>query len=175
MIYLARHGQTPYNEEGRFQGWSDVPLTELGIEQAGRLADEVAGIGPGLLVTSSLERALQTARIVGERTGLEPLVEPRMAETDTGEWTHRTFDEVIAEDPEGFRSFLELDEAWAFPGGESFTGQAARIEEALGELTRRPSDFPIVVVCHRNVIRLALRARGREPDEMPENGSLVQL
>ena len=175
MIYLARHGQTPYNEEGRFQGWSDVPLTALGIEQAEELAGRVAGIGPGLLVSSSLERALQTARIVGEKTGLEPLVEPRLAETDTGDWTHRSFDEVIAEDPEGFRSFLELDERWEFPGGESFVTQAARIEEAFGELTRRQSDFPIVVVCHRNVIRLALRARGREPDEMPENGSLVQL
>ena len=175
MIYLARHGQTPYNEEGRFQGWSDVPLTALGVEQAGLLAAEVEAIGPGLLVSSSLERALQTARIVGERTGLEPLVEPRLAETDTGAWTHRSFDKVMAEDPEGFRSFLELDQGWAFPGGESFTGQAARIEEALGELEGRPSDFPIVVVCHRNVIRLALRAPGREPDQMSENGSLVQL
>ena len=175
MIYLARHGQTAYNEEGRFQGWSDVPLTELGVQQAGLLAERVAGIGPGLLVSSSLERALQTARIVGETVGLEPQVEPRLAETDTGDWTHRSFDEVIAENPEGFRAFLELDEGWSFPAGEGFVGQAARIEEALGELTKRTSEFPIVVVCHRNVIRLALRARGREPDEMPENGSLVQL
>ena len=175
MIYLARHGQTPYNEEGRFQGWSDVPLTALGAGQAAELAERVAAIGPGLIVSSSLERALQTARIVGARVGLKPLVDPRLAETDTGLWTHRSFDEVIAEDPEGFRSFLELDEAWQFPGGESFVGQSARIEEALGELRQRDSDFPIVVVCHRNVIRLALRARGREPDEMPENGSLVEL
>lgn len=175
MIYLARHGQTPYNEEGRFQGWSDVPLTRLGERQATELAREVARIEPGLLVTSSLERARQTALIVGSEIGLDPLVEPRFAETDTGDWTHRSFEEVISEDPEGFQSFLELDEAWGFPGGERFTDQAARIEEAIGELIERESDFPIVVVCHRNVIRLALRARGREPDSMPENGSLIAL
>ena len=175
MIYLARHGQTPYNEEGRFQGWSDVPLTPRGVEQAGELAGRVARLEPRLLVSSNLERALQTARIVGERTGLDPVVEPRLAETETGDWTHRSFDEVTADDPEGFRSFLELDEQWEFPGGESFAAQSARVEEALGELSSRQSDFPIVVVCHRNVIRLALRARGREPDEMPENGSLVRL
>ena len=175
MIYLARHGQTPYNEEGRFQGWSDVPLSDLGAAQAAELAGRVEAIGPGLLVSSSLERALQTARVVGEAVGLEPVVDARLAETDTGSWTHRSFDEVVAEDPDGFRSFLELDEAWRFPGGESFVEQSARIEEALGELTQRDSDFPIVVVCHRNVIRLALRARGREPDAMPENASLVEL
>ena len=175
MIYLARHGQTLYNAEGRFQGWSDVPLSELGAEQAAELAEAVARIGPGLLVSSSLERARQTARIVGARVGLEPEVDPRLAETDTGDWTHRSFAEVMAADPGGFRSFLELDEGWRFPGGEGFVEQAARIEAALGELTQRDSDFPIVVVCHRNVIRLALRARGREPDEMPENGSLVEL
>ena len=81
MIYLARHGQTPYNEEGRFQGWSDVPLTRLGERQATELAREVAAIEPGLLVTSSLERARQTALIVGSEIGLDPLVEPRFAET----------------------------------------------------------------------------------------------
>lgn len=175
MIYLARHGQTAYNEEGRFQGWSDVPLNALGVEQAGELGRLVAGLSPGLLVTSSLERARQTAAIVGSRVGLEPVVEPRLAETDTGRWTHRSFEEVMAEDPAGFRSFVELDESWGFPGGERFTDQSARIEAALGELSGREEEFPIVVVCHRNVIRLALRARGREPDEMPANGSLVEL
>lgn len=175
MIFLARHGQTPYNEEGRFQGWSDVPLTPLGERQAAALAREVAQLAPGLLVTSSLERARQTALIVAAEVGIEPVVDPRFAETDTGEWTHRSFEEVIAEDPAGFQAFLELDEAWGFPGGERFADQAARVEAAIGELSERESDFPVVVVCHRNVIRLALRARGREPDEMPGNGSLIAL
>lgn len=175
MIYLARHGQTPYNEEGRFQGWSDVPLTRLGERQATELAAAVSRVGPGLLVTSSLERARQTALIVGAEIGLEPVVDARFAETDTGDWTHLSFDEVIAADPDGFQAFLDLDESWGFPGGERFVDQAARIEEAIGELSRRESDFPIVVVCHRNVIRLALRARGREPESMPENGSLIEL
>ena len=175
MIYLARHGQTAYNLEGRFQGWGDVPLDQLGREQARQLAVAVAGVEPVTLVSSNIARALETATIVSELVGLELQVDPRFAETETGDWTDRSFAEVAAEDPEAFAAFVELQPDWGFPGGESFATQAARVAAGLDDWRARSETGPTVIICHGNVIRLALRDAGRDGSERPDNGSLVAL
>ncbi|CAB4914059.1 unannotated protein [freshwater metagenome] len=178
-LWLARHGRTAYNDEGRFQGWSDVPLDALGREQAQVLALAVARVAPMLLVASPLTRAAQTAAIVGAHVGLEAVVDERFAETDAGEWTHRSFAEVTAEDPDGFARFMALDLDWGFPGGERFADQHARVLAGVADWRARAVDGgPIVVICHANVIRLALTPPGTLPQEIPgrpENGSLVAL
>ena len=103
------------------------------------------------------------------------MLDARFAETDCGDWTGRTFDEVRAEDPEGFRGFIEADPAFGFPGGESFAQQAARVQDGLAAV--RCGAQPALVICHRGVMRLALtRARGDELSaiEVP-NAALVEL
>lgn len=174
-LFLARHGQTAYNAEGRFQGWSPVPLDATGRGQARALAQAVALVAPATLVCSDIVRAVETAAIVGEHIGLEPVVDARFAETETGDWTDRTFADVLAEDPEAFARFLALDPGWAFPGGESFARQAVRVQEGLDHWRARAVAHPVVVVCHGNVIRLALRAAGAPAGDRPDNGSLVAL
>ncbi len=175
MIYLARHGQTAYNLEGRFQGWGDVPLDQTGREQARQLAVAVAAVEPVSLVSSNIARALETATIVSELIGLEPQIDPRFAETETGDWTNRSFAEVAAEDPEAFTNFVELEADWGFPGGESFATQAARVAAGLEDWRARSNTGATVIICHGNVIRLALRDAGRDGSERPDNGSLVAL
>ncbi len=175
MIYLARHGQTAYNLEGRFQGWGDVPLDQTGREQARQLAVAVAAVEPVTLVSSNIARALETATIVSELIGLEPQIDPRFAETGTGDWTDRSFADVAAEDPEAFTNFVELKADWGFPGGESFATQAARVAAGLDEWRARSDTGATVIICHRNVIRLALRDAGGDGSERLDNGSLVAL
>lgn len=175
MIYLARHGQTAYNLEGRFQGWGDVPLDQTGREQARQLALAVAEVEPLRLVSSNIARALETAMIVSELIGLEPQIDPRFAETETGDWTDRSFADVAAEDPEAFSNFVELKADWGFPGGESFATQAARVAAGLEDWRARSDTGATVIICHGNVIRLALREAGRDGSERPDNGSLVAL
>jgi broad specificity phosphatase PhoE len=175
VIYLARHGQTAYNLEGRFQGWGDVPLDQTGREQARQLAVAVAAVEPVNLVSSNIARALETATIVSELIGLEPQIDPRFAETETGEWTNRSFADVAAEDPEAFTNFVELEAGWGFPGGESFATQAARVAAGLEDWRARSNTGATVIICHGNVIRLALRDAGRDGSERPDNGSLVAL
>jgi broad specificity phosphatase PhoE len=175
VIWLARHGQTAYNHARRFQGHLPVPLDETGREQARTLAKEATGHDWGALWCSPLERALETARAVGAAVGLEPRPDARFAETDCGDWTDRSFDEVQAEDPEGFRQFIEADPAFAFPGGESFAQQAERVQDGLADVRRGP--LPALVVCHRGVMRLALaqaRGDGVTAIEVP-NAALVEL
>jgi broad specificity phosphatase PhoE len=178
MIHLARHGQTAYNAEGRFQGHLPVPLDDIGRAQARELAEAVADVEVKTLVCSPLARARETADIVAQRIGLTPEEDARFAETDTGDWTGRSFAEIEAEDPEGFRRFQVSDPTFRYPGGESFAEQSERVQDGLRDLRARPEALPALVVCHRGVIRLALAAAtgdetagGREIG----NASLVTL
>jgi len=175
-VALARHGETPFNAEGRFQGHLPVPLTERGVQQARDLAVAAARREWAALWCSPLERARQTAAIVAEAIGLQPREDARFAETDTGDWTGRSFAEIQAEDPVGFQGFVDADPAFGFPGGESFAQQSERVVAALADV--RAGALPALVVCHRGVIRLALvAATGDEAvrrDAIP-NAALVDL
>jgi broad specificity phosphatase PhoE len=177
-IHLARHGQTAYNHEGRFQGHLPVPLDATGREQAAALAEVAAGVEIVTLVCSPLRRARQTADIVAARIGLEPIEDAHFVETDTGDWTDRSFVDVRAEDPEGFARYERSDPTFRYPGGESFAEQSDRVQAGLAELRAQPAALPALVVCHRGVIRLALAvALGDEAAGGREiaNASLVTL
>ncbi len=157
-IHLARHGQTAYNHEGRFQGHLPVPLDATGREQAAALAQVAAGVVLVSLWCSPLRRARETADIVAARIGLTPHEDARFVETDTGDWTGRSFADIRDEDPEGFARFERSDPSFRYPGGESFAEQLERVQAGLADLRARPADLPALVVCHRGVIRLALAA-----------------
>ncbi|MDP9401461.1 MAG: histidine phosphatase family protein [Actinomycetota bacterium] len=169
MIVLARHGQTAFNAERRFQGRLPVPLDATGREQAGALAEAAAGHRFAALWCSPLRRARETADAVAARLGLEPREDERFAETDTGEWTGRSFAEVQAEQPRAFAAFERADPGFAFPGGESYGAQAERVRAGLRDVGR--GALPALVVCHRGVIRLAL---GGGPLAV-DNAALVPL
>jgi broad specificity phosphatase PhoE len=177
-IHLARHGQTAYNHEGRFQGHLPVPLDATGREQAAALAEAATKVEIATLWCSPLARARETANVIAARVGLEPHEDARFAETDTGDWTGRSFAEIKVEDPEGFARFQRSDPTFRYPGGESFAEQLARVMAGLRDLWARPSVLPALVVCHRGVIRLALaELLGDDGEGAREiaNASLVTL
>jgi broad specificity phosphatase PhoE len=176
VIVLARHGQTPFNADGRFQGHLPVGLSDVGREQAHALAAVAAQRTWASYWCSPLERARETAAIVGAAIGMTPQVDDRLAETETGDWTGRSFAEVTAEDPEGFAAWERQDMDFGFPGGESFAQQSARVAAALADLDHAPS--PALVVCHRQVIRLALVLRTGDDAHRAQviaNAALVEL
>src|SRR5271157_5239352 len=105
QLYLARHGRTAYNHEGRFQGQLPVPLDDTGRAQALELAERAAAHDFAALWSSPLLRARETADIVARRIGLAPREDARLMETDAGDWTDRSFAEVGAEAPELFAAF----------------------------------------------------------------------
>ena len=156
-IYLARHGQTAYNHEGRFQGQQAIPLDETGRAQALELAERAAAYGFQALWCSPLLRARETADAVAARIGLEPVEDERLMETDAGDWTNRSFADVIAETPELFEAFATAQPDFAFPGGESFVQQEERVAAALERVEAGP--LPALVVCHGMVIRAAFARR----------------
>jgi broad specificity phosphatase PhoE len=175
-IYLARHGQTAYNLEHRFQGQMAVPLDDTGREQARDLAERAAAHPFAALWCSPLLRARETADIVAERIGLSPREDARLMETDAGDWTDRLFADVHAEDPDGFAGFIEGRPGFAFPGGESFAQQSERVAAALANVER--GELPALVVCHGGVIRIALYQRAGHRVALAErvpNAALVLL
>jgi broad specificity phosphatase PhoE len=175
-IWLARHGETDANAEGRVQGSLDPPLNGRGREQARELAERVAPLGIEALYTSQLQRARETAQIVGERLGLEPHVDERFRESFRGEWEGRLIADIKAEDPTAWEGSLAIEVGFRFPGGESLEEHAARVEEGLADVARGP--LPALVVCHGGSIRRVLAAR--RPEELAAagmlgNGALVRV
>jgi broad specificity phosphatase PhoE len=176
VIWLARHGQTAYNHARRFQGHLPVPLDDTGRAQAHRLAQAAAQRQWAALVCSPLARALETATIVGAAIGLEPVRDMRFAETDCGDWTDLSFDEVIAADPDGFEGFATGRVGFRFPGGESFAEQEQRALAGIADV--RAGVQPALVVSHGGTMRLILAHERGDPalrsTALP-NAELVEL
>jgi broad specificity phosphatase PhoE len=175
-MYLARHGQTAYNAEGRFQGQGAVPLDATGRAQAAELAELAVPYEFAALWCSPLLRARETADVVAHRLGLTPREDARLMETDAGEWTDRSFAEVHAEAPEEFARFQTGDPTFAFPGGESFAQQGVRVAAAFYDIKR--AEAPALIVCHGGVIRIALFQRTKDRDTLGgpvPNATIVPL
>ncbi|MDX6715005.1 MAG: 2,3-bisphosphoglycerate-dependent phosphoglycerate mutase [Baekduia sp.] len=176
MIALARHGETDYNAQRRFQGHLAVPLNERGREQAHELAQVAAQREWAALICSPLARARETADIVAAAIGHQPVEDARFSETDCGDWTDRTFDDVERDEPELFAAYVRADPAFAFPGGESFAHQQLRVLEGIDAARLGPR--PALVVTHRGSIRLALAALHADDAQRSAaipNASLVEL
>jgi broad specificity phosphatase PhoE len=171
-VFLARHGETDYNAQRRFQGLLPVPLNDVGRAQAAKLAEIAATHDFQSFWCSPLLRTRQTAEIVAARIGLEAREDQRLVETDSGDWTGRWFSEVEVEDPKGMAAFLRADPAFAFPAGESYADQTTRVIAVLREIAACPK--PVLVVTHGMVIRLTVIHLGRGNHRVP-NAALVAL
>jgi len=176
VILLARHGETDDNRAHRFQGRRDPTLNETGREQARALAAEVREENVAVLYASPLRRAWETAAIIGEALGLEARAEERLVEIDVGDWTGRLHDEVAESEPDAFRAWVEADESFRFPGGESIGEQRARVSAAIDDVRAR-GESPALLVCHGGTIRVAMLGKlGPEAIRLrPPNGSLHRL
>ncbi len=150
---LLRHGQTALSVERRFAGRGDVPLTDVGRQQAAAAAARLAARGGIDLVASSpLARARRTAEAVADATGAGLLVDDDLAETDFGDWEGMTFAEVMSRWPEEMRAWMESAEV-APPGGESLAGAARRALSALDRLLAEHGRKTVVVVSHVTPIK----------------------
>ncbi|MBQ7284193.1 MAG: histidine phosphatase family protein, partial [Oscillospiraceae bacterium] len=111
-LYVARHGQTQYNAENRVCGSTNLPLTEVGKQQAKTLAEKVKDLGIDVIIASPMTRAMQTAGAVSLATGIPVMMDDRLREHDYGtvEGIDRTKDEYWQQ---------KYQFAAKFPQGES--------------------------------------------------------
>src|SRR5688500_14129220 len=128
-ILLVRHGESEWNAGGRWQGWADSSLSELGRQQAFEASAAVGTVDA--IVASDLERATQTALIISETIGVGPvMIEPDLRERDVGEWTGLTRDEIEERWP-GDLERWRRGELVCPPGGELNDHILVRFEGAL--------------------------------------------
>jgi broad specificity phosphatase PhoE len=160
-IYLARHGESDWNAANRFQGHSDRPLTEEGRRQAEALAELVAAENVDAIYSSPLIRALETARIVAARTGLEVTELDDLREVDTGSWSGLSRAEVQERFPEGFERWISGGSGWE--DGETYEEMGERVLGALKEIARADPGGRILVVSHGGPIR-AIQAAANAMD-----------
>ncbi len=154
LLLLARHGQSTWNAERRWQGQGDPPLSERGRRQAEALADALAGHALDALLSSDLARAAETAEIVARRLGLPPpRLEPRLRERSLGAWTGRTEAEIAAAWPAELERLRAGDPELRPGGGESEHQVVRRVRDALSDLAAAPPGGRVALVTHLGVIR----------------------
>ena len=161
-LILIRHGETDWNRELRFQGQLDVPLNATGLEQARRLAERLAAQPLDALVSSDLQRALQTARALAQRTGhAEPLLEAGLREQHFGMVEGLRVPEIQQQHPEAWAQWIRFDEHYAFDGGECIRDFHARVLAAVQGVAQRHAGQTVAVVTHGGVLDMVYRsARG---------------
>jgi len=154
-IVLWRHGQTDWNLVNRFQGHSDIPLNQTGIEQARRAAPLLFGLRPSKIISSDLVRAKQTAEELANLSKLPIHIDPGLRETNGGKWEGRTGAENRADDYEKFVNWLDGNDEPAGDFGERRSEIALRavtaIENALDQKTET-----LVVVTHGGTARIII-------------------
>jgi broad specificity phosphatase PhoE len=182
-LVMLRHGQTDFNAGNRMQGQLDTELSELGRDQAGAAAELLAKRQPLAIVSSDLRRALDTAIVLGERSGLPVLVDTRLRETHLGDWQGMTHLEVDAMAP-GARLAWRDDARWAPHGGESRVDVAARSLPVVAELIAEQTEWglewgideperPVILVAHGGLIAaLTAALLGLPVDNWPVLGGL---
>jgi len=119
-ILLARHGETPWNAEGRYQGQIDIPLSPIGEAQAQALGARLASVDITRAVASPLSRAQRTAQLaLGAARADMLLTEPELQEIAHGEWEGLLASEIHEKDPSRLQAWREEPDTVLMPGGES--------------------------------------------------------
>jgi probable phosphoglycerate mutase len=180
-LIVIRHGETDWNRQHRFQGQIDVPLNELGLEQARRLGLRLAAEPIDLMIVSDLLRARQTAQAVADAQGqasvVQPLFEPLWREQGFGILEGLDVPTIKQRHADLWAQWLHHEADYALPqGGESNTAFHARVMQAMQILLARHAGRRVVVVTHGGVLdmlwrsAMALPLGGPRECEIPNTG-----
>lgn len=163
-LLLARHGETDWNREGRWQGWADPPLNDTGRLQANELACELRGTPFDAVYSSDLRRAHQTAEILAAPHGVAVLVDRDLREIDVGSWSGLTRAEIAERFPGGTR-----------PDGETREQHAARVLAAVERIARRHLGRRVLVVTHGGTLRALHGHISDEPYHPVANCAVLEV
>lgn len=178
LLFCVRHGESVYNAQGRIQGHSDVPLSDLGRRQAGAVSEALRREAIEVIYSSPLRRALETAEPIARALKIPLRIEPRLIEIDVGVFQDRTAEELRVEKPEALARWRSGDPDYSIPGGESRRAVARRGEEAFRAIHQ--SGFGrVLITAHGGVIVATVKSLLGIPLEDPpyalENASITRL
>lgn len=157
IFLLVRHGETEWNRERRVMGRRPVPLNETGRAQIQSLVPTLSGLGAGMVWSSPLPRATETAERIAGPLGLRVHVDEGLTEVDYGAWEACTFSDLVA-DPAYHRYHHDPERA-PIPGSrENLADVRKRVCGALARLAEQAPGGCSIVVSHGDPIRLVLAA-----------------
>ncbi len=156
-LYLARHGETDWNQRGKLQGHTDIPLNDVGRQQAHGLASRLSGLGITKVTTSDLSRARETGVVVAQTLAVAPpTLDPELRERCFGVFEGLTRDECATLHPEAWKAWLE--HTTPPEGGEVPEAAIMRMTSALSRaLAHARASEATLVVSHGGVMRLWLQ------------------
>ena len=152
-LLLARHGETTWNAERRFQGRTDVALSPRGRAQAEALGGALRGYRIAAAYVSPFRRARETAEVALAGTGVPVMPVEELRELSLGEWEGCTVDEVRAREGDPYRAWLLAPHDCPPPGGEPLDAVSARVRAAIDHISAlHPNGDDVLVVAHGGVI-----------------------
>ena len=157
MIILLRHGQADNNTKkilaGRTPG---INLTEEGREQAKQAGEMLKDLNISAIYSSPIDRAMQTAEIVGKQCGVEPISDDRLIELDMGKFTMIPYDEIFEKHGNVFLKFYEGSLEISHNGVESFAEVQKRIFDMVDFVKNKHKDENVVLVTHMDPIKAVI-------------------
>lgn len=154
-VYLLRHGSIDHGSEKRYIGHTDLPLDELGIEQAYAVRDYFKPLAIDAVFTSPLKRCLQTAEILCAEKSMPYAIVDALCEINMGDWENVSVAHIKEHYPKLYAKRGEDLEHFTPTHGESFHDMAKRVREAFEKIVREASGS-IIIVAHAGVNRMIL-------------------
>jgi alpha-ribazole phosphatase len=155
-IYLVRHGQVEGHDQPRYNGQTDVGLTDVGLEQYHVLKERLASKPVSACYTSDLSRCAIGADIVCGQFDIEPVRRSELRELNIGVWEGLTWKEIAQRWPMEWQARLDDLVNYRVPQGENLLDVEARVMPVIGEIVERHKGQEILVVGHGGVNRIVL-------------------
>ena len=168
-ICIVRHGETDWNVEKRIQGHTDIHLNSTGRAQALAMAFNAAHHRFSAVYSSDLTRAMDTARAVAERLGLEVHPFPELRERHYGIFQGITASEGAERYPAAYAHYIARDPDYNFETGECMRSFAQRVVSGIEHLVLHHSGQTIAAVSHGGVLDILYRKATGRPLETPRD------
>ena len=157
-VCVVRHGETDWNTAGVLQGWIDVPINEVGRQQALEHAATLADAGFSRIYSSPLGRALETAEIIARHLQLpEPTCHAGLKERNFGEIQGIPKIELAELNPVLYQQLLKRNPACGFEEGESMDEFASRVLDAVMDIGEAEGGAQVLVITHGWVMDVITR------------------
>ncbi|MDB4755952.1 histidine phosphatase family protein [Mariniblastus sp.] len=145
-IFLVRSGSTEFDEQGRIKGSLDIPLSEAGIEQVSRAAEELSQFDISRIYSSPCRSAIQTAERLSRKGQIKIKTIEKFVNLDHGLWHGKLIEELKATQPKKYRQFADNPAAICPPGGETLQSAQERVASALNKLLKKHKDDQVILV-----------------------------
>ena len=155
-IYIARHGETTWNAEGRIQGWSDPELSPLGYSQSLSLLEHLKESPLRAIYSSDLQRAYLTAEPIARHLGLPILRQTELKEIGFGILEGKNLFQFDEELKDEWNRFKDDRFSYRIPGAENYADVANRLKPFMERILNQHEDEEILIVGHRVVNRLLI-------------------